>query len=196
MPGVSTFYARSTGTADGQPLVVEDGTVVAGANTYNTLAAIIDYEAQYTTGTVFLDKSTAEQKTIARLATRAIDAWFQDAWKGSRSTRDQRTDWPRFNVRENRWWRPTSPLPQELRDAHAQLCVYAASDATIFASPSTTVGASVKRQKRKLGPLETDVEYVEGANSDQKVYSLIEALLLPLLKTGAGNTVNVSISRS
>jgi len=77
-------------------LVVEDGTGLAGANTYITLAAADTYyEAHlYTTD---WDGATDAQKNIAlAMATRVLDQQFY--WFGWKATTTQALQWPRADV--------------------------------------------------------------------------------------------------
>jgi len=70
-------------------IIVEDGTVVAGANSYVTESALIAYA---------LDRGIALNIEASQLLIRAMD-WIEvQKYKGDQVTTDQVLQWPRANV--------------------------------------------------------------------------------------------------
>lgn len=90
-------------------LIVEDGTVVAGANTYVTAAQFIDYSLAR--GYV-IDPDDAELYII-----QAMDYMESLSYIGRKSTKDQPLQWPRKDVRIDGYRYDTDELPIELLTA-------------------------------------------------------------------------------
>lgn len=177
----------ASGTADGIVIIVEDGTLVPGADSYNTIAEILIYEASYFGTSAFASLSPAQQYVKARQATQWMDSRYCSHLRGYKVSVSQEREFPRYGIRRkgtySRGYYPAAPLPREWKDAHARLAIYASSNDTLFAAPDPAGTSVVKRTKRKLGPLEVDTTYVDGANATQDVFNSIEEILDPLLKS-------------
>lgn len=75
-------------------LVVEDGTIVSGANTYASHTELAAYAALR--GVTL----TSDQDEREQLLVKAMD-WldqFANRWKGNRTDDDQELEWPRYGV--------------------------------------------------------------------------------------------------
>ena len=127
-------------------IIVEDGTLVAGANSYASeaeLAAYADLRGIVITG------------IESELLITAMDYIESRAFLGTKKSVDQALVWPRNGVYIDGFLIADDAIPQLLKDAQmeAALAVEAGSN------PSGSVARATKREK--LGEME--VEYMDGA---------------------------------
>jgi len=163
-------------------LVVEDGTIVAGANSYVT---VTEYRAFAEDRGDTVVSETAEDEALEAALIKAADYMKQRLrmqWKGSRMDATQPMDWPRRGVDvpdffdpfyrsvnvpvyfQDTYFIPENEVPQEVKDCQMLL----ANETLDSAGASTTslqssLGRSTRREK--VGSLE--VEYFgAGDGSD------------------------------
>jgi hypothetical protein len=188
-------------------LVVETGAIVAGANTYATLAEA-DAFFQDSVDTVWFSASERNKKVALISAVRYMQQRYRMQWKGARMDAFQALDWPRRGVDvpdffdpyytnafvpnnfENSAFVPTNVIPNEVKVAQLLL-----ARATLDSSGASTVvlqpalGRVTKREK--LGDLE--VEYADGAAGQrlQTIYWDSKEVLRPFLKPSSATTGTV-----
>jgi hypothetical protein len=92
-------------------IIVEDGTVVAGANSYNTVADLRDFAAARG------DALPTAEDDCNFLLLKAMD-WMERVcglnWLGTKYSRDQSTSWPRDVVCVVGWFYKFNELPRQL----------------------------------------------------------------------------------
>jgi hypothetical protein len=114
------------------PIIVEDGSIVANANSYNSVA---DADAYFALrgNTVWDGLDPTDQKApFLVLAVDYLQQAFRTRWKGWRANVDQTLDWPRWNVEQidvsggygpfPRFYMP-NVVPQEIKSAQLELAV-------------------------------------------------------------------------
>lgn len=174
-------------------LIVEDGTGLANAESYISVADATTYHANRgNTAWASLASDTVREQLL-RKATEYMMQAYRSSWKGYRATTTQALDWPRGDVDI-----PDTPggyggypayyaltdIPIEVKRACAELALKANSGAL---APDLT--QMLKRQK--VGPLEQEFsEY----SPQSKRYRAIDLMLASLLK-GVGG-VSVRLVRS
>jgi hypothetical protein len=154
--------------------IVEDGTGKTNANAYVTEAEADAYVDDHSQDAVWVAplSSALKQKAI-RLATQYLDATYD--WFGVPTNEDQALDWPREGVPKNdRWEYDSDEMPQALKDACAELAVKSANGTDLLAD--LTDNGTIKREKSKVGSLESEIEYVDG-NSPNTSFQLVDDLL-------------------
>lgn len=153
-------------------LIVEDGSIVSGANSYVTVAEIEAYAGLR--GIVYPDPTKIEMYAI-----QAMDYLETLAYKGVQVDPDtQPLQWPRKNVVVNGRTLPNDKIPNGIKNAQMQLCIYLVQGISLF--ETGTGGQFVTREK--IGPIET--EYSEAVFMSQggaPIIPLAEALLSPYL---------------
>lgn len=149
-------YVFSWAMAAGIVLVVEDGTIVPGANTFITLDEYRAYAAQR--GYVTPPDDAAASRAILRAGDflRSIDTKFV----GYRVSNEQTMPFPRSGVPvagRPGWYYDDDEIPPGIKEAQIELAGIVGNGGNLY--PSASSLRSVK--KRKIGPIET--EYFEGA---------------------------------
>lgn len=162
-------------------LVIEDGTVVAGANSYIDLAYARSF-AEARGVELSTDDSVVEVQVLI-----AMDYLESLSYKGTRTEPDdQLLAWPRTGVTfDGRTFGPHT-IPNQLKSAQAQLIIEQFNGVVIFSSSSATTGGEdlgVKREK--VDVIET--EFFSPEESGQMFLAVAEmpavaALLRGLLK--------------
>lgn len=153
-------------------LIVEDGTVVSGANAYATREEISAYHA-VRQNTAWFEATAPNMDAAIVKATSDLTQKYRKRWKGIRVSPDQRLDWPRAGVQTEDLFEPqTAPrsilwtglanllaeniVPQEVKDATAELAL---TGLTTTLNPDLDRGGDIKRVK--AGSVE--VEYGDSA---------------------------------
>lgn len=166
------------------PLIVEDGTIVANADSYNTLAEITTYHNNRgNSAWDLLDSEVQEQ--CARKATDYLAHVYKGYWKGVLVSASQSLDYPRDKV----YLEATSSgsnllsstvIPVGLKNAHAELSLIANTEVLLPAKSKSV-------RKKTIGPLTTEYE---PSQPNYKKYSVVDSLLRPYLKPNSGKVVH------
>lgn len=146
-------------------IVVEDGTIVAGANSY---ISVVDLTTYATDRGLTIAATNPEDLLIE-----AMDYIESLSYVGARYTEDQALVWPRSGaVKHEVYTYDVTEIPQLLIDGlcEAALAIDAGN------SPLADVDRAVK--KEKVGPL--DVEFMDNAAS-KTIVKKIKTKLRPLL---------------
>jgi DnaT-like ssDNA binding protein len=149
-------------------IIVENGTVVTGANSYVSAADFTAYA---------LARGVTLTSGAETLLIQAMDYIESLSFIGTKWTRDQSLQWPRLNVHIDGYANDVNHIPQELINAQMQVAM--AIDTGN--GPLATVARSTKRER--VGELE--VEYMAGAAATPIVRT-INAMLWKLLANGFG----------
>jgi len=142
--------------------VVEDGTGVAGANAYITVA-----EAD----TIHLDRQNQKwvggdlQKQAAIIcATDYVESRWYGKFLGSRLEDDQGLSMPRGDICDEAG-NEIEGIPDDFKKAIAIYALKALSEDLYTQIDANTVGKSVNSIKEKVGPIETETKYTENGSS-------------------------------
>lgn len=161
--------------------LVEDGSIVAGANTYVNVA---DAKAYASNRGVDLG---VDNDAVAVMLYKAMDYLVQyaDDWKGSIVETTQPLAWPRQDVilagPGGDYYFGSDDIPQNLIDAQVQLAM--AVHAGVDLMPTGIPGLSII--KEKIGPIETEYATPKemGAVSWTSLsLPVVDALLAPLFE--------------
>lgn len=149
-------------------LIVEDGTGVVGANTYNSLTEIRQYAEERG---IILPTDDTELSILAIQATDYLET-FREKYQGLKTNLSQDLQWPRSGVTLDGETLDENLLPALLKKAHCQATAEAV-EADLQANPS----ASVKKEKVDV----LEVEYADSAISSTG-FTKVESLLNPLFR--------------
>jgi hypothetical protein len=164
-------------------LVVEDGTIVAGANSYNSLAELRAYASSR--GVTLGVDSVIEAQSL-----QAMDYLESLNYKGTPVEPDvQDLTFPRTGIHLDGRYLAADTIPKNLKSAQAQLVIELVNGTTFWSN--TTAGAVLpdKVKKEKVDVIE--VEYMtaedQGATQVLEVASMpqVHALLRRLLNSFA-----------
>lgn len=155
-------------------LTIEDGTGVAGADSYSTVTEIRAYA---TARGLALPVDDAAVEPLAVLATDWLET-YRARYQGSQTSTQQPLQWPRSGVVIDGRAVADDEIPELLKRAQAQ----AAIDAQ--AAPLTArAAAGIRREKVDV----IEVEYFQGSDSTARTggSAIAEAMLAPLLRSPA-----------
>ena len=161
-------------------LLVEDGSGISGADAYASRAAVLAYWVNRPHDTKAATVAAANVNNLdgaIREATAYIDAVFGPYYRGVRRGYVQATLWPRTGAKDDADY-PLPDLPPELV---AAVCELAARAVTAPLASDIDMGARVKSQTKKVGPLEKSTEYFDGGAAPQTAYGAVDNILAPLL---------------
>jgi hypothetical protein len=154
-------------------LVVEDGTIVSGANSFATLA----YANAYLSArgvTKFADADQGDQETALVRACDYLRDEVLFIYRGQRVAYNQPLPWPRQGASIYRGPSiPNNVIPQGLIDAQCELCFKAL---TADLQPDIEHGGGISSER--IGPISTS--YFEHANP-RILITAIMGLIQPLL---------------
>lgn len=161
-------------------LIVEDGTGLAGAESYASIAAAnarctgLGNSAWATLADV--DKEIALRKAAIFMAT------YRTRWAGRRMYQHQALDWPRYGVVVDDFPVLHTIVPADVVNACIDLAVRAGSGEELL--PDLDLGSNVIK-KDKTGPLET--EFFQNTTDVRERFVAVDALLAPYLGTAGGS---------
>lgn len=164
------------------PLIVEDGTGLAGAESYVSLLDADDYHGRRANAAWMTASETAREAALLN-ATAYIDATY--AFSGSPRLTTQSLAWPRAFF---------TGLPPNLRVATMELALRALDGPLLpDVKASTTTGQLIQQT---IGPITE--KYAAGGvtvTSSGPRYPLIDRLLAPLIGTAAAGRNSVMLVR-
>lgn len=163
-------------------LVVEDGSIVANANSYIDYDYAENYHTLRGNSAWAAGDSTEKQYAIIR-ATQAIDSIYKGKWKGNPTEYGtQELEWPRLGVTVGSTSIDDDIIPAAIKKA---VCEAALRELTSPNSmtPDLERGGEIKRVKADT----VEVEYSDGANATT-TFTAIDGLLADLVTgTSASN---------
>lgn len=155
-------------------LIVEDGSIVTGANSYVSTTDLTTY-------------ATARGVTLVadeeQLLIKAMDYIESLRFKGVKRTQDQALQWPRINVVIDNYTFDSDAIPQELINGQCEVAIAIDQDL----DPLANIERSTK--KEKVGPLE--VEYSDSAASYTINRKIMNALWKLITGGSRGNILAV-----
>lgn len=163
--------------------VVEDGSGLADANSYLSVADADDYWSDHGAPAAW-SGTTSEKETALRLASQYLDARYGKRWIGCRWSREQGLDWPRASVLVDGFLWPVADIHPNVLVATAELALRSIENGDLLPDLSAGTGATVKKEFVKVGPLASSIEYGAGGSSSHKVFALVDAILKRLLEPG------------
>ena len=166
-------------------LIVEDGSIVTGAESYISVADASTYHtARGNTAWAALTTDALREAALRR-ATDYMRQAYRSRWQGYKVNEDQALDWPRYDVVVEGYAIDDEIVPTEIKNACAELALKAAT-ADLLADQSQGV------VREKVGPIE--VEYDKSSPQSTR-YKAIDAILSPYLKAGGGG-INMGLIRT
>lgn len=159
-------------------LIVEDGSIVAGADSYISVAEADAYhESRGNAAWDLID----DKEALLRRATDYMVGKYRLRWAGSRVYSGQALDWPRVDVPilDSRYkaYHDSSSVPLEVKQACAILALKAHSAALIEDQSQKVISVQV-------GPITTTYE---PSSSTAVKYNEVDNLLSPYFNGGANS---------
>lgn len=163
-------------------LTIEDGTIVDGANSYVSIADVVAYALLY--GFSFTGTDVAREQAIAR-AMIYIEA-LEPCFYGSRVSAAQSLAWPRNYVPNalGTDYLANTLIPTGLKNAVSEAAILELATPGTLTQAASVSSQSIVRERRKVGPLETETQYSAGTSTTETMYKRINAFLQPFLNGG------------
>lgn len=154
-------------------LTIEDGSGVAGANSYIDVATARAYAAARG---LTLPAADGDVEALLIKAMDFIEAYRGD-FQGRKTAATNPLQWPRTGVILDGYSLAEDAIPQVLKDAQAQLAI----DAQNADLMPIGTGREIVMERVDV----VQVQYAEsGSTNPQPIFTKAEALLKPLLKSG------------
>lgn len=135
-------------------LTIEDGTVVAGADSFATLDEFVNYSANY--GVTISDDDVTNEALLRR-AYLQMDGM---AWKGCPASGEQTGAWPRYGVVRNGYEVGSGSVPDQI--VMGQMALAAEIYADDLDPPENRAGAI---KSETVGPLSTTYDVAPNYKS-------------------------------
>ena len=158
-------------------LVVVSDPLNPSANSYVSLAEMLDYVTTRVPDSSVLTAwtaLTADQKAMYVVnATRSIDSSCE--WFGLKYSRDQRMDWPRYDVWVDSFMLDVTIVPQAVKEATCEMAIWTMSNNGLVA-----VGQNAAFNSIKVGPINIDFNESVGGSADKYFPDIVAMLLRDL----------------
>lgn len=163
-------------------LTIEDGSIVANADSYNEIATVVTYATRY--GFDFSGEALAQEQAILR-AMIYIES-FEDYLHGVRVSADQELSWPRAYVpnKLNSAYIASDDIPNGVQNALSEAAIAELLTPGVLTATVSHKNTNVKRTRKKADVLESEVEYFGAVSLDAKTYTRILEHLRPYFRTG------------
>ena len=156
-------------------LIVEDGSIVADANSYIAYDYALAYHA-LRGNSAWAAASDADQQYAIIRATQAIDSIYKGKWKGSPTEYGtQELEWPRSGVTVGSTSIGDDTIPAAIKKAVCEAALRELASPGSM-TPDLERGGEIKRVKADV----VEVEYMDGANSTT-TFTAIDGLLADLV---------------
>ena len=119
-------------------LIIEDGSIVAGADSLATAAELVTYAANF--GRTIPATEVAQEALLRRAYLQMIAL----PWKGVTVSINQTGPWPRYNVKVNRFVLPHTSIPAQIKAGQMALATEIYADDLV--DPETRTGAVTKER--------------------------------------------------
>ena len=169
--------------------ITEDGSIVAGANSYATIPGSISY---------FIDRNNAtwaaadalDQQAALLEATSFLDSSY--IWRGVIVQEAQALDWPRGGAVDNEGRNlDNDAIPIQLVQATYELALLALTGDLL---PSQDRGGQIKRSKVVIDVIEEETEYFSSA-SPSRTFASVDRLIAGLIE-GSVNSAFRRVERA
>ncbi len=144
--------------------VVEDGTGIANANSYVSVAAFIAYWVER--GIEMSQYTQAQTEAALVLSTDHVDIFYGRKFIGYKATQEQALQWPRHCAYDiNGYYVESDVVPTRLQYAICEYAKRILADSVVLA-PDPTVdatGQQVYANFEKVGPIEERITYTTGS---------------------------------
>lgn len=159
---------------------VEDGTGVADANSYVTIAEAAAH-FQDLNDEDWADADLKPRQAALIKATQYLEATY--TWVGTKKTKAQALGWPRSGAEDKDGFSIDSTIvPQKVKDAVFFLAKEALTSDLL---PARDRGGAVKSARVKVDVLEIEDEYLDSAPSET-TYRMVDRMLTGLVEGSAG----------
>ena len=165
-------------------LIIEDGSLVSGANSYVSDAEYVAYAAARGKS-IGLDATAREIELI-----KAMDyiEGHRAKFKGDKFTEEQALQWPRAFVQIDGFYIDTDEIPVDLKNAQL------AAASILNTEDLLLTGSNQNIQREKLDKLE--VAYFSGGSYETVRTETVDVYLNSLLKAAGGAGINAQAFRA
>lgn len=140
-------------------LIVEDGTVVASANSYASIAFADSYH-EFRANADWLNATDAQKVAALVAATSYVDMRW--TFVGVRSDEDQELEWPRLDAVDRNGFEQEDNVPTVVKQVTAEYALRAL-DGSLMPDPSLDDnGKFITYKREKVGPLEEETRFSES----------------------------------
>jgi len=169
-------------------LILEDGTMALGANSYASTAFADTYHAQFSSHNDWASADDATKEEALIVATRAVDQLFGDTYMSYlRPESTQALLWPRTWFTDNRGRIIVeNSIPKCLQEAVSEVAYMYFQEQEVFADVSAS--ANVKMTKSIVGKVDDQTIYFGPVRNERfEGFRKIELILAPILKKQPGS---------
>lgn len=165
-------------------MIIEDGTGVAGANSYMTTTEATAYHTTF--GNTGWPSDTQLQETALIYATLALDANYGRNYESFRLPGTQELLWPRYQFYDrDLQFRAQGVIPKELKYALAELALMYFQGTDLY--PQDLKESSITEEAVSVGEIKTMTKYATPTKVSP--FRKVDMLLRSILKhTGGGAT--------
>lgn len=158
-------------------LIVEDGTIVDGANSYTDVQSFKDYHDARGNAYSVVD---AEIEYALIKATTYIDQRWGEVFRGQPVSGDQFLAWPR-NYVYDKFGHPITGMPRNLINATIEYA-YAALTTSLYTTPTyDETGLQVSKSSVTVGPIIESVEYQSDFATSKKSFPEADGYIRSLI---------------
>lgn len=154
-------------------LIIEDGTIVAGANSYVT---DVEYVAYALARGISLSVDQTVRETDLVSGRDNLDYNYEHKLQGERVSCEQELAWPRYDVYLHGCYIASNSIPDQLKSAQMELAIESQNN-ILYKSTD----GEVKKKSSQVGSLK--IENFEGNSSKQPYHAKANMIIKPFLES-------------
>ncbi len=169
-------------------LITEDGTGVDDANGFITVAFADTYFGDRGNDSWTGDETAKEQAIIR--ATDYMEIRYRDRWLGRLSADATTLSWPRVYLTDRKGNSVDGTIPLDIQKACAEYALRALT-AALLPDPvvADASGRAVTRSVRKVGPIETETEFLAGFQKVLRKYPVPDMFVNGWISPSTGGVI-------
>lgn len=165
-------------------IVVEDGSGLANADSYISVADADTYHAAQGNPSTWSTSDTEEKEAALRVATAYLDNRFGLRWAGRRINQTMALAWPRYEVVDRDGWTVSSTaVPTGIKNATAYVALKVREGDTLV--PDVDAGTDAVAESVTVGSISISSTY-SGAPTTAPYYPTVDLMLRDLAYPGGG----------
>jgi len=168
-------------------LVLEDGSGVAGADTYATLDEFKAYWDLHGETTAVKEADDCKMEIALRIATQYLELSCGPVFIGFKRTKAQGLHFPvNSGVRNDGFTLDTTEIPQEVKDAEFELAERSLAGTNLFDPDQVGGVGSIQSTTKKVGPIEKKTEFTEAGQDIETNFPKVNQILGQIIHDFSG----------
>lgn len=162
-------------------LIIEDGSIVAGANSFVTALDVFNHAALIGQSDAWAAQAAVVQEQAIIRAMQTLRR-YEERFRGWRVSASQTLPWPRYGALVNAYELASNVVPEAIKEATAELAIRELTARATMPDEIVSADGAIVESSREIGPLKKRDRYATAkGRGRQPYYPTVMAILRPYL---------------